>query len=371
MKPVAAAAVVAIWGDSVLLVRRGQAPRVGSWSFPGGAIEPGETARQAAEREAFEETGLRVVTQDVVDVFDAIVPPCDGSVEFHYCVADYLGVIEDLDAEPRAGDDAADVCWAPLDSLGPFEITDAMRCVIRRAVWLKDRRRPAAIGSACDTYGPPRVGRAFGGALGGALYVITEEASPCRGHLDVARDALRGGARVIQLRDKTLDGGALLELGRRIGAMTRASGALFVVNDRVDVAKVCGSDGAHLGQTDLPVTATREILGPDACIGVSVESVEQARAAERDGASYLGVGDVFGTRSKSDAGTPVGLEHLQLIRAATSLPIVAIGGITAARVGDVRRAGADSVAVISAVSRSEDMVDAARTLANLCAVEVR
>src|SRR5947208_16633806 len=111
IRPVAGAAVIALRGDEVLLVRRGREPRRGDWSLPGGSIEPGETARQAAAREALEETGLRLIVRDVVDVFDALFPAADGRPGFHYCVADFLAEPEDASAEPCAGDDALDARW--------------------------------------------------------------------------------------------------------------------------------------------------------------------------------------------------------------------------------------------------------------------
>jgi thiamine-phosphate pyrophosphorylase len=361
IRPVAGAAVIALRGDEVLLVRRAKEPRQGDWSPPGGSIEPGETARLAAAREALEETGLRLIVRDVVDVFDAIIPAADGRPGFHYCVADFLAEPEDPLAKPLPGDDALDARWVPFSEVEALGVSAAVRTVLERATWLRRQRRPPALGEAPAILSPPLTAR-WGRYLAGSLYAITDDRGPSRDHLAVAEAALAGGARIIQLRDKRRDGGDLLDLARAITDRARRAGALFLINDRVDVAAAAGADGVHLGQTDLPVGAARAILGPSACVGISVESPEQARQAEDEGADYVGVGAIFGSHTKADAGEAVGLEHLRLVRAATRLPIVAIGGITAERVDAVIAAGADTVAVISAISATPDMRAAAEEL---------
>ncbi len=200
------------------------------------------------------------------------------------------------------------------------------------------------------------------------LYVVTiRDEAAGRGHLDVAEAALAGGAHVLQLRDKELPARDLLALALRIREMitARAPRTLFIVNDRVDVAAAAGADGVHLGQEDLPCRAARAILGPEALIGVSATCLEEAVAAEAEGADYLGVGPVFPTPSKDDAAPAMGLADLARIRAATSLPIVAIGGIGEANAEAVLAHGADGIAVISAVTAAEDMAAAAGRLARL------
>ncbi|MBM3459059.1 MAG: thiamine phosphate synthase [Armatimonadetes bacterium] len=180
------------------------------------------------------------------------------------------------------------------------------------------------------------------------------------GHVEVARAALAAGVRVVQLRDKERDAGELLPLIWEIRRLCRAAGALFLVNDRVDLAQA--ADGVHLGQTDFPVALARAMLGPERCVGISVENEEQVRAAEEAGADYLGVGAIYGTSTKLDAGDPVGLEQLRRFRAITALPLVAIGGITRERLPEVRRAGADSAAVIGAIAAQPEPETAAREL---------
>jgi thiamine-phosphate pyrophosphorylase len=204
------------------------------------------------------------------------------------------------------------------------------------------------------------------------LCVITDErVGRGRSHLRIAEEAIRGGADVIQLRDKEASGRTLYEIALALRRLTLDANVPFIVNDRVDVAMAVGADGVHLGQQDLPASAARAILGPGRILGVSAETVADAVQAERDGADYLGVGPVFEARgTKADAGEPLGLGLIARIRGITRLPIVAIGGINAGNAREVRAAGADAAAVISAVVGAEDIAQAARGLKDrLCAAE--
>lgn len=195
------------------------------------------------------------------------------------------------------------------------------------------------------------------------LCVITRAVpSLGRDHLAVAQGALEGGARFLQFREKEMSTRELVETAAALLGLARAFGAVLVVNDRVDVALAVGADGVHVGESDLPVAEARRILGPKAIIGASAATVESARAAEAEGADYLGVGPIYPTGSKADAGEAIGLGPLAALRAAVRLPLLAIGGITAANAADVIRAGAHGVAVISAVSDAEDMARATAEL---------
>jgi len=195
------------------------------------------------------------------------------------------------------------------------------------------------------------------------LCVITQAvASQGRGHADVARAALLGGARMIQFREKSMSTLALFETAKQIRDLTRKHGATFIVNDRVDVAMASEADGVHLGKEDLPIGIARHILGKDALIGASVNSPEEAEAAVAAGASYLGVGPVYSTSTKADAGEAVGLRPIIEIKRVVSVPVLAIGGITCDNMREPLDAGADGIAVISAVAWAEDMVKATKTL---------
>lgn len=196
------------------------------------------------------------------------------------------------------------------------------------------------------------------------LYVITDpKASRGRSDLQVAEAAIAGGADVLQLRDKEASSGRLYEVALQLRKLTRDAGIPFIVNDRLDIALAADADGVHVGKTDLPASVARKIMGPGRILGVSVDTVEEAVLAERDGADYLGVGPVFEARgTKPDAGAPVGVDRIARIRRGCGLPIVAIGGINAENARTVRAAGADAAAVISAVVSADDIAHAARRL---------
>lgn len=196
-----------------------------------------------------------------------------------------------------------------------------------------------------------------------SLYVITDaRLSRGRTHLDVVRDAILGGATVVQYREKGATTRRMVEEARALLELCREAGVPLIINDRVDVALAVGADGVHLGVDDMPVGIARRLLGPDKLIGHSPETLEQVRASEADGADYLGVGSVFGTATKPDAGSPIGLVGLERVIAAVSIPVVGIGGITAQNAAQVIRAGAAGAAVISAVVAAEDVEAAARRL---------
>lgn len=195
------------------------------------------------------------------------------------------------------------------------------------------------------------------------LYVITDRGL-ARGRPDeeVVRQAIAGGATALQLRWKTGPLTEALHVGRVLRELCHRAGVLFIVNDRVDLALALEADGVHVGLSDLPVEEARRLLGSEAVIGFSPERLDQALAAEQAGADYLGVGPVFPTSTKPDAGPAVGLEHLRRIAAAVRIPVVGIGGITAENAAAVIEAGAVGVAVISAVVGAEDIVAAATRL---------
>lgn len=199
---------------------------------------------------------------------------------------------------------------------------------------------------------------------GWSLYVITDERlSGGRSHQEIAEAAVRGGADVIQLRDKWAGSRRLYQVALDLIRRLRPNGVPLVINDRLDIALAASADGLHVGQEDLPAPVVRQFWPAPRLLGVSAGTVEEAIRAEQEGADYIGVGPIFEARStKPDAGEPVGPEFLHRIRQNCSLPIVAIGGITAGNVEEVIEAGADCVAVISAVVAAPDIEAAAREL---------
>ncbi len=198
------------------------------------------------------------------------------------------------------------------------------------------------------------------------LYVVTDSGlSKGRTDAEVARLAYEGGADVVQLRMKDADGGEMLAQALEIAAVAKDMCRFFIVNDRVDIAMASGADGVHLGQSDIPVDVARELMGPDAIIGVSVSTVEEAVEAVARGADYLGVGSIFTTRTKDDAVQGIGLGIIPLISEAVDVPIVAIGGINRGNIQDVIRVGADAAAVVSAVVAQDDPRAATHELRDL------
>lgn len=192
------------------------------------------------------------------------------------------------------------------------------------------------------------------------LYVITTGTLVSgRAHAEIAAAAAEGGATAVQLRAPELDDDHLVPLAAAVGRICDDAGVLFIVNDRVEVSVACGAAGAHVGQADLPGVA-RSLLGPGRILGVSVASPDEAQAAEASGADYLGV-TVWDTATKPDA-VPVGLDGLRAVVEATALPTIGVGGIDETNAGRVIEAGASGIAVIAAVARAEDPLEAVRRL---------
>ncbi len=191
-----------------------------------------------------------------------------------------------------------------------------------------------------------------------SLYVITDaKLSRGRSHQEIIRAAVAGGATVVQYREKEGTTRRMMEEARALRDLARQAGVPFIVNDRVDIALAVDADGVHVGQDDMPAPLARKLMGPGKIVGVSVDNVEQAIQAERDGA-----GPIFATPTKPDAAPPIGLDGLAEICRRISIPVVAIGGINEENAAAVIEAGADGVAVVSAVVAAEDVEAAARRL---------
>jgi len=186
------------------------------------------------------------------------------------------------------------------------------------------------------------------------LYVILDRAAAGGRDLPPLLDAvLAGGCRMVQLRDKTLPLADLYPVARALRRRCREAGCLFIINDRVDLALALEADGVHVGQEDLPAPAARRLLRPGMILGVSTHDESQARRARDDGADYVAVGSIFPTGSKPGFRL-VGPDLIRRVRRELDLPLVAIGGITLDNVAEVIQAGADAVAVISAVCAASD-----------------
>jgi len=193
------------------------------------------------------------------------------------------------------------------------------------------------------------------------LYVvITEALCAGRSALDILKMTLAAGVRLVQLREKDLDGRRLYGLALEFRRQTTAAGALLIINDRLDIALAAGADGVHLGQDDLPVSAARG-LAPELIIGASTHSLEEALAAQDAGASYVNIGPIFPTGTK-EAATPLGPEMLDRIVPHLRIPWTTMGGITKTNIDQVVSRGARHPAVITAVTAAADPTEAAREL---------
>jgi len=200
-------------------------------------------------------------------------------------------------------------------------------------------------------------------AIDWSLYVIIDRrAAGERPLTEVAAAAIAGGATVIQLRDKVADTHDMIATAQALHKLTQRAGIPLIINDRVDVALAVDAEGVHVGPEDMPLPLARRLMRPERIVGFSAGTVAEARQAEREGADYLGTGDVYGTGNKPDAGVPIGVEGLAEITNMVSIPVVGVGGITLDNTPAVIKAGAAGVAVISAVAGAEDPEQVARAL---------
>ncbi len=198
------------------------------------------------------------------------------------------------------------------------------------------------------------------------LYLVTDRAlSLGRPLEDVVTQALRGGVTMLQLREKKCSTLEFVELAQRIKNITQSFNVPLIINDRIDVALAVDADGVHLGQSDMPYPLARKLLGAGKIIGLSVESVEHARFAEELDVDYLGVSPIYFTPTKTDLTVELGLDGLKQIKAISRHPLVAIGGMNAHTLADVVRAGADGIAVVSAICSAKNPQQAAEELSSL------
>jgi thiamine-phosphate diphosphorylase len=196
-----------------------------------------------------------------------------------------------------------------------------------------------------------------------SLYFIADaEFASGRDLVPVIEAAVKGGATIVQLRAKDYPFRAFTELGRRVSAVLKKHRIPFLINDRVDVALACGAAGVHLGQGDMPAALARRALGKNSLIGISVNTPEEAQEAESQGADYVGAGPAYATTTVRTGLPVLGPEGIRRIKEAVHIPVVAIGGITELNARAAREAGADGVAVISAILGAADPETAARRL---------
>jgi len=201
------------------------------------------------------------------------------------------------------------------------------------------------------------------------VYLVTDQASLAGRRLaDVLLAAVQGGVSCVQLREKDLGTRDFIALARATQALLAPFGVPLVINDRVDVALVCGAQGVHLGQSDMPVELARQLLPPSVFIGLSVENLDDVTRAAAQAVDYLGVSPIHPTPTKTDTAPPWGLAGLRQVRRMTALPLVAIGGIKHSNAAQVLQAGADGLAVVSAICSAPDPQAAAQSLREMVAM---
>lgn len=198
-----------------------------------------------------------------------------------------------------------------------------------------------------------------------SLYICTDRVLMTSDTIEEGVElAIKGGATIVQLREKQCSGREFFEVARSVKEVTDAYEIPLIINDRVDIALAVDADGVHLGQKDIPAAVAREILGKHKIIGVSANNEELALRAQKDGADYIGIGDVFGTSTKENT-SHVSMEQLKNIREMVKIPVVAIGGIHAGNVRQLKGTGIDGIAVISAVFGAKNITAAAEELVEL------
>lgn len=197
-----------------------------------------------------------------------------------------------------------------------------------------------------------------------SLYLVTDTPKRCRFPLpETLEAAIAGGVTIVQYRSEHAYGGAAYREALPLVEICRKAGVSFIVNDRIDLALALDADGVHIGQRDFPPEVARRILGPNKIIGFSCSDIDEVRAVDEELVDYLGLGPVFPTQTKTDAAPAMGLESLAICAAATSLPVVAIGGINSENAAAVRAAGENiGIAVVSAICAAPDPRFAAETL---------
>ena len=196
-----------------------------------------------------------------------------------------------------------------------------------------------------------------------SLYLVADlEFAAGRDLAYLAGEAVLGGVTIVQLRAKALETSEFLDLATRMAAALKKRSVPLIINDRVDIAMACGADGVHLGQDDMPIDKARRLLGRSMIIGISVNTLKEAREAERLGADYIGLGPVYATATKDTELPVLGLESIRRIQEKIGIPIIAIGGINAGNAAEVMKAGAAGIAVVSAILGAPDARKAASEL---------
>ncbi len=198
--------------------------------------------------------------------------------------------------------------------------------------------------------------------LKGIYLILDRQLAAGRSYESILEQCIPAGVKMVQLREKNISAREYLKLAERIKKVCKKLGAVFIVNDRVDIAFACDADGVHLGQDDLPVEYARKILGENKIIGISAGNDRELEYALKQDVDYISPGAVFGSKTKKDAGSPVGIEFVKKVLSATDKPVIPIGGINLTNIDKLVSIGIDKVAVISAILKEKDIVKATSNL---------
>lgn len=199
-----------------------------------------------------------------------------------------------------------------------------------------------------------------------SLYLVTDKKLAGENPLtDIVASAIAGGVTIVQYREKNASTGEMITESSSLHVVTKKAGVPLIINDRVDICLAIDAEGVHVGQSDMPVSLVRKLIGSEKIIGVSVKTVEEAMQAMQEGVDYISAGDIFGTTTKLDAGAPIGLERVKEIAQSVSIPFIGIGGITKENAASVLHVGANGIAVISAIIGKPNPEQEARELKNI------
>jgi len=193
------------------------------------------------------------------------------------------------------------------------------------------------------------------------LYFITDRKLSKKPVIETVKEAILGGARIVQYREKELHAAEMHKEAKNVRELTKKNNVLLIINDRVDIAMAVDADGVHIGNEDMPFEEVKRLI-PGKIVGVTVHNAKEAEEAEKKGASYIGVSPIFSTATKQDAGKPQGIKLIKDVKRAVKIPIVAIGGINEENLDEVINAGAENVAMISAIVTKEDIAGAVKRI---------
>jgi thiamine-phosphate diphosphorylase len=322
------AAVVFNEKHEILLVQRKVEPKTGEWCLPGGFLEIDETPENGCLRELKEETGVE-------GEIDRWLGNILSSNVLYKSVVVMGYTIKNIKGQIKASDDCLDARFFSPGEM-PHICFKSHRAIFAEALKLKQTQHTLL-------KKPPDWGE-------WGAYVITSG-----NHIEMAEKACRGGARILQYRDKSSERNVILAQAKTLREITRRSDTLLIINDFIDIALLSGADGVHLGQEDVPISGAREITPPHFIIGLSTHSLEQAVEAEQQGADYIGCGPVFATPTKKDY-IPIGIHTVEKVLKTVHIPVVTIGGLNPENTAELHKIGARNFAMVRAFQENTEAV---------------